>query len=235
MSPLNTKKLAGAVLGLTSLVSGAVAEATVLTFDGDFITGDSTVYDFSYDYGNRVTALEQNGFKYGLGAGFTPNITVEYINDPSDTPFTIWDSGYGDLLNVMGSCCAGFGEVWLVPDAGYSVVLHGFDVAPWNGDRGGNQVRVLDADDNVLFDSGLFTAIHANGHYHFPGEPIVSFSALRIINTTSNGALGFGYLGLDNVSFSQTVVPVPAALPLFLSAVAGVGLMRRTRRSPRAS
>lgn len=207
-----------------------MAQATVLTFSK--INGNSLDFYFSYNYGDRVTVLEDavNDFGYGLGAGFTPNITVEYITQDPSEPFSIWTGNYGDLSNVLGHNYEGFGEVILVPDAGYSVVLHGFDVAPWATDYEGSLVRVLDADDNVLFDSGLFDAIHANGHYHFPGDPIVSASALRIINTTQNGGLGFGYLGLDNVSFSQTPVPVPAALPLFLSALAGMGLMRRTRR-----
>lgn len=213
--------LALAALGVAALGGGA--QATVLTFSGSAFIQQSPVPDA---YGDRVTATTDavNGWDYGVGNGFTPNVVLSYPVQET-TPFSIWVAGFGDLSFALGHLNMGLGEVVLTPDPGYSVTLHSFDVAPWlEGTPVDSRVRVLDAADNVLFDSGLFDAV-VGQNYTFPTGPITSTSALRIINTTNNGTRGFGYLGLDNVSFSQAV-PEPS-FALVLCALGGLAISAR--------
>jgi hypothetical protein len=213
-------------LTATALALIAVAaQATVLTFDGLAAGGVVPA-----DYGDRVTATTDSvtGWQYGLGNGFTPNVVVDYSSQIGE--FSIWGAGYGDLTNVLGHYSSGLGEVVLTPDPGYSVVLHSFDVAPWSVGFPDSRVQVLNAAGDVLFDSGLFQVVLGT-HNTFPSSPIVSTSALRIVNTTNAGALGFGYLGLDNVSLSQ--VPEPSVLGLLGCGVAGIAWARGSQLKAR--
>lgn len=197
----------------------ASAGATVLTFDFGGMTQDQ----IPDDYGDRVITTNDlvNGFMYGMGNGFTPNVVVDYAADTGF--FDLWETGYGDLENALGhTLFEQTGEIVLTPDPGFRVTLNSFDVAGWltQTEWPDSQVLILDAVGNILFDSGLIT-ISSTGHVSFPGSPVSSATALRI------QLVNFGDLGLDNVNFDQSLVPIPAAVWLFGSALAGLALSRR--------
>lgn len=205
--------------------SAGAAQATTLNFD------DLALFAFiPQDYGDRATGTAADAFVYGEGEGYTPNVVVEYTTTNTPTPFNVWD-GYGDLSRALGhNQFSVLGDLVLRPDAGFRVVLHSFDLGAFQGNYTNSRVQVLDLDGTSLFDTGVFTALLAPagagpGHYTFPDNgPVSSGNGLRIVVTE------FGDLGLDNISFSQTPVPVPAALPLFASALAGIAALRRRRR-----
>lgn len=226
---------------LLGLSIATTSPATVLTFDGLGPDGRA----LATTYGDRVGALDDaiTGFGYGLGNGFTPNVEVSYSVDPvsgGGQGFTVWEVGYGDLVNSLGHALYDVtGDVLLTPDPGYRVTLNSFDVAAYFDDFPGSRVRVLDGDGAILFDSGPFTAEFRPGgagpddwfaaplgHYSPMGDAISSASGLRI------QLLDFGSLGLDNVNFEQAAVPVPATAVLLVTALAAA--LARARRRPRS-
>lgn len=206
---------------LTSNVS-----ATVLTFDGSSFGSVTLIPD---DYGDRVTNFGAPGDSliYGAAGGITPNVVVDYSPAANFSPFSNWTSGYGDLTNTLGHVLFNVpGEVVLTPDAGVTLTLHSFDIGAWLTDYADSRVRVIDSAGTVRFDSGVFTALLRPdgvnlGHYTFPFNPISSDLALRIEVTE------YGNLGLDNVQFSQSAVPLPTTLWLLAPALGGLGRLRR--------
>jgi hypothetical protein len=220
-----THRRAGLPAAVISLaLSAGSAQATILNFD------DLALFAFiPQTYGDRATGTAADAFVYGEGEGYTPNVVVEYTTTNTTTPFNVWN-GYGNLSKALGHNQFNvLGDLVLRPDAGFRVALHSFDLGAFQANYANSRVQVLDLDGTTLFDTGVFTALLAPagaeaGRYTFPGfGPLSSANGLRIVVTE------FGDLGLDNISFSQTPVPVPAALPLFASAVAGVVALRRRR------
>jgi hypothetical protein len=70
--------------------------STILTFEPP--KANRTV--ISQTYGDRVTAIEQGGFRYGSGGTpATANITVGY--GPAANDVKQWTTGYGDLTDVL--------------------------------------------------------------------------------------------------------------------------------------
>lgn len=217
---------ARAVLGVIFVLAVANVSATVLTFEG---TAFGSVTQIPDEYGDRVTnfGVAGDNLVYGAGGGMTPNVVVDYLPAAPFPPFTNWISGYGDLQNALGHSSFNVpGEVVLTPDAGFQVTLHGFDIGAWQTDYPDSRVRVLDNAGTVRFDSGVFTALFRPngvdfGHHSFSLNPITSSLALRIEVTE------YGDLGLDNVHFSQSAVPLPAAIWLLGAAAGGLGFRRR--------
>jgi hypothetical protein len=232
LSLLRVRGVGAAAAVACGALVGQAAGATVLTFDGSGLGPYAAVPEA---YGDRVTSMNDvgNGFEYALGEGFTPNVVVDYLT--AVPPFTVFPSGYGDLVNViMINNSEGFGEVVLTPDPGFSVTLHSFDVAVYAGGPTptDNRVRVLSAAGDVLFDSGDFL-LALNSHQTFPTGPITSTTALRIINTSNGGTAGFNALGLDNVSFSQAAVPEPGTVALLACGALGFAWRGRGRSAGR--
>lgn len=217
------------VAAAAALALGAgAAQATIITFN------DLAPFQTAPDnYGDRVAAADTDGFNYLEGFGFTPNVILEFEPYNTSQQYNAWN-GYSGLDQALGHNSFNVpGEVRLIPDAGFIVNLHSFDIGTWVTDYPNSRVRVFDLGDSIspLFDTGLVTLLaNPNGtgsdNYTF-GEatPWSSAAGLRIVIED------LGDLGLDNVSYSQTPVPVPAALPLFASALAGVAALRRLRRN----
>lgn len=223
--------LASAVLGLLACSLSTGVNATILTFDGATLENLAV---FPTTYGERVTTTDDlvNFFQYGLGNGFTPNISISYTVIGNTAGFSHEQLGYGDLTNVLTHSDFGVnGEIRLTPDPGYEVRLNSFDVAAWTGDPQGtgsfpsSRVQILDVVARAnLFDSGIFTAEFTAGRYTYPTGPISSASGLIIVLDN------FGDLAVDNINFDQVaVVPAPAGIWLLGTGVAAIWLRSRRK------
>ena len=177
--------------------------ATVLIFEP--ATGGFT--DFGVlppGYGNRVTAEIQDGFKYSLDGGPTPNIVVEY-NTNDFAPLFTWGNDYGDLTHVVFALEPKLFQMRLVADPGYQVILNSFDMAAWpHLDYTINSVQVIDDNGSVLFQQGN-AVIEGDGngpphtHYQFHGVSgqtvLIQFDSLNVDSDD---------VGIDNINFSQS-------------------------------
>ncbi|REJ97930.1 MAG: hypothetical protein DWQ35_01090 [Planctomycetota bacterium] len=215
---------------LTVISAGAAYGDTVLLFERS--NGFRLVSSSIPDYGDRVTATVQNGFRYG-GEANTPNVVASYRDQTS-----AWSTSYGDLINVIYTSAAdGILEATLTADPGYRVALHSFDLAGWNRtDYTINSVAVLnEANQPLYFQSNVLVQGDANGPQHttFNFVDLVA-PAITIRFDAANIMTGFGAqnIGLDNVRFSQ--VPEPSAgLIALLGATLSLGARARARRRRR--
>ena len=88
------------LVGLLGVVvaSGPVASAAVLTFEVDGIGNGNLL---PQEYGDRISAATMGSFTYGVDAGLTPNVLVDYASGGQQTPLNWWGSGYNDLFGVV--------------------------------------------------------------------------------------------------------------------------------------
>lgn len=226
-------RMAAIAAGLTMAAS---AQATVLTFDLNFpIDGFG---DFPAAYGDFVNAANDGLGSYGLGNGYTPNVSVDYrtwkisTNSVVFNHLDFWPTGFGGLTNVVYGVNGvdHFAELKLVPQAGFAVRLNSFDLAGYNQANHPNaQVRILDGVTNaVLVDYSPVTVLGSGG-------AISTFTP----NLTHAGPISirFGYdnwnIAIDNVNFDQiTAVPEPEAYALMLAGLGLVGWAARRRKAP---
>ena len=216
-------------IGMIVLLAGlAVAwpsagRATILTFD---IPGLIDWQEIPGAYGDSVTSIFDGLGYYGQGAGWTPNIAVEYRtfdlsdNSTRTSKLDYWSTGFGDLEDIAYSTSQWFmGEISLVPEAGWSVVLDEFDLGGY-GDQPDQTVRIVDENYQVLLD---YSPIDIMGGGHNASAPALTH--------TGTVRIQFGpswNTGIDNVHFHQ--VPEPATLALLgIGAVAVVRARRRAR------
>jgi hypothetical protein len=211
------------MLGVMLTVSAGVAAAdTVLIFED--AAGANT---HSQDYGDNVTANVQNGFRYG-GAADTPNVRADY------TGILSRDVDYGDLVNIIHTT-TGDNTIRfrLLADAGYTVALHSFDLAGHpHADYTIAGVEVLDGSNNVLFtQSNVLVQGDAVGPQHttMSFAPLVA-AELNIEVDVTGGPIQRRDVGLDNVRFSQALVPEPAAIALGLFIVPALAAARAARK-----
>ncbi len=144
------------------------SHATILEFDQmralgavvPIVSGN----DVPQDYGDRVAgtfqAVPGGTFTYGeAGEGFTPNVVVEYVSSgpAGGNDVSLWQDSYGDLMNVVfGNQSSNTLNVRLTSDAGFNVLLHGFDLGGWpNTDYTINAVRVLDGGSELFSQSDV--------------------------------------------------------------------------------
>lgn len=204
------------LLALAILTSPA--QATILTFDADSFCSS---WALCLDYGDRVTTTNDlaNGFRYGEGNGFTPNVVTDY--DSSNGNLSLYTFNYG-TVPALGNIEFGVpGSVTFTADSGFLVSLNSFVLSAWvsvpNPDT---TVRILDGSDNVLFEN-VFTAVASQSYpFNFGSEPLVA----EIIRIEINN---IGDTAISNIDFDQAVIPVPAAVWLFGSALGLLGWARR--------
>jgi hypothetical protein len=85
-------------VGVALLVSDAMA--VELIFEPE--TGDYfTTGILPSGYGDRVTSTVQNGFKYSLNGGATPNVITRFGSDDEMVILYAYPGQYGDLVNVV--------------------------------------------------------------------------------------------------------------------------------------
>lgn len=185
---------------------------TVLLFDpaaGIFPVGST----LPQTYGDRVTAATQGGFHYGTLGGTTPNLVADYGTN-GKTVITR-GSSFGDLLNVASTANHSPFEMTLTADSGFKAALSGFDLAGSpSHDWTIKSVQVLDGSNNILFSkSNVVIQGDASGarHTHFAFATPLSAAKLKIRFDASNLTTSGAAVGIDNVQFSQTVIP-PATI-----------------------
>jgi hypothetical protein len=214
----------GAVL--LAALPAADASATVLTFNQTMpAAGDSV--DVNQDYGDRVILGMNAVGNYGTAGGDTPNILVSYGGDATNDP-DYWTEGYGDLQHPIA-----FQEgenqfdITLTADPGFRVTLHSFKLAAYSGTGAGlDSVQILGATGTpLLSQDGVFPP--AGAHVAYPVTPLTDIVlTIRLLKTGGD----INLIGVDDVEFSQSVIPEPAGLALLtLGPLAGLLVRRRTR------
>src|SRR5438477_11356091 len=76
-----------------SMAAGLIFEPATGTFgDGGFLPAG---------YGDRITSAVQDGFKYDLTGGATPNVVSQFGSSDALVDIFTWSSNYGDLAHVV--------------------------------------------------------------------------------------------------------------------------------------
>lgn len=213
----------------------AAASATVLTFE---VSGGVVNHaNMPQSYGDNVAAALQGGHSYGVGAeGFTPNVVVDYGAAGEDP--ALWTTGYGDLTNVLFNDADNDTTFTtrFTADAGYLVSLLGFDLASFLS--GGQTIQgftIRDVGANtVLFSQGA-TFITGTTHNPFSFNGVSANTLELVIDLTGLGGVSDD-IGIDNIRFSQSLVPVGGGVPepsvwaMLLLGFFGAGAMVRSSR-----
>lgn len=216
-----------ATVTVTALFA-SVASATILTFDQKVPVSNSELVEQAY--GDNVTALtDGNDNSYGVGAeGFTPDVTVTYQGFNGSSPsIELWNTGYGDLTNVLYDEFDFVGrlEIRFEASPGFFVQLYDWDMATYSGsDDTIDFVRVLDGNDNVLanFPDQVISS-STRTSFDFASDPLTA-PVIRLQFDAGNLGGSSDNIGVDNIRFGQ-VVPEPASLVLL--SVAGLLVARR--------
>ena len=229
------RKTLSLALALAAVVAATPAAATVLTFEEVGVANNEIL---PATYGDNVNptctdigCCDDHGC-YEMGGGFTPNVSVEYATlNPSNGTLVFpylkyWDlnryeRGYGDLRDVAFAVQDRMiAEVSLVPEAGFRVVLNGFDLAGYNlQDIDHQMVRIVDGRGGVLLDlsdvhveggelvtadavsnsgSGSSSTLVSGSHTTIKFDPpLISSETIRIRFGVSNK------VAIDNIDFDQ--------------------------------
>lgn len=232
-----------------------LAHATILLFDQErdaatqsTVGPTSSGGNLPEDYGDHVTgavmAVPGGFFTYGEGGeGFTPNVSVDIFSaaaTPTNSRVSLWQTGYGDLVNVIfaegpGTAGAPLLSVRLTAAPGYAVDLYGFELAGFGADYVIAGVSVfagattLFSETDVLVQGDPFGPLHTTFAFTMP----LSAPELLLQVDLSNLASGIqDNVAMDSIRFGQTpppaLVPLPVSLWLFGSGLAGLlGIVRR--------
>jgi hypothetical protein len=248
---------AGLLLGCTAAADATVLTFDVFTDPAKTTFAQNNV--INQGYGDNVTDFDPAGpvngkyVRYGSGGGATPNVAVSYrywyIPDPTDpnpgvngeTNGYLWNEDYGDLTNVIYDNFANWlTEVRFTAAPGYQVTLESFDIAAWpstvnNTSLAGMTVKaVTDANspgsvtlwsagpDGAVLVRGDVAGVDVHDHYT-PNVTVQSGTTLSLLYGDH------GNLGIDNIRFSQSLIPEPASLAL----LAGAMVVSASRRRPR--
>lgn len=227
------------------------AGATILLFDQQRDAATATVVlptssggTLPADYGDNVTAavvaVAGGFFTYGDGGeGFTPNIVLDLLSaagGPGNPRVDLWQTGYGDLVNVVFGEGPGIGGAPMLSavftaDSGFVVDLYGFDLAGFpNADYTIAAVEVF-SDGTPMFSA---TDVLVEGDLSGPRHTTFSFrtplSGTQILLQLDLSNLPAGMqdnIGLDSIRFGQTPPPVPepstATLLLFALGLLAAG------------
>jgi hypothetical protein len=180
---------------------------TVLTLDP--ATGSYANYSaLSQNYGDRVTAATQNGFKYGTAGGTTPKVVASYGGTGFGTAET-WQTGYGDLKsNIFPAPNGTKFQLTLTADSAYNVTLSSFDMASFGGDYTIASLKVIDGAGHVLSSktNQKIWGTTSPHHTHYSFATPLKAQTLKIQFDSTNAGGGGWNTGLDNVQFGQAAL-----------------------------
>jgi len=253
------------VLGVLA-ASPVLARATILVFDQERDAAtQSTVQPAAsggtlpVDYGDQVTGSMMNVpggvFTYGeAGEGFTPDVTVDIFSaaaTPTDARVSLWESGYGDLLNVIfaegpGTAGAPLLSVRFTAAPGFAVDLYGFDLAGFGSDYVIAGVSVLAGATTLFSETDVLVQGDLSGPRHTTfafGTPLSAPELLLQVDLSNLPPGIQDNVGMDSIRFGQTPpadqedpdpgneVPEPGTLALlglgFAALRLGVGTRKR--------
>jgi hypothetical protein len=227
---MRTIRTLSAVLCASYLLSSAYA--TVLTFDN--VDPDNAPYNgqvIPFDYGDRVNASNaDSGGRTGfdLMHGATPNVAVQmftanYSNWSLLDNLFVWRFQYADLTDVAYHSYLQGARFIFTADPGYYVRLHSFQMGGWRGDYTLPFLEVL-VDGNPVF-TQTNVAISGTTANTFSFDP----------NVVRGGVIEIRFgnewnVAIDNIGFSQELIPEPASLTLLGAGLAGLALRRRNKK-----
>lgn len=230
--------------------SPAPADATVLLFDqerdaatqsmvGPTSSGGTVPADYGDHVTGAVTSVPGGFFTYSeAGEGYTPDVSLDIFSaaaTETDPRVNLWQTGYGDLVNVIfaegpGTAGAPLLSVRLTAAAGYMVELYGFDLAGFGTDYTIAGVSVV-ADAATLFsEADVLVQGDLSGPLHttFAFDNPLSAPELLLQIDLSNLPPGVqDNVGLDNLRFGQNPPGVPEPSTLFLAVCIAAALALR--------
>jgi len=231
MRAMRAIRTLSAVLCASYLLSSAYA--TVLTFDN--VDLDDPPYNeqpIPLNYGSRVDAsgVDVDGrTNFDLTYGETPNVAVQmFTANYSDwsqlTNLFVWVSNYADLTDVAYHSFNQGARFIFTADSEYYVRLHSFQMGGWpNTNRTLPFLEVL-VDGNPVFTQTniVISGTTANTFSFDPDVVKGGVIEIRFGNDWN--------VAIDNIGFSQELIPEPASLTLLGAGLAGLALRRRTRK-----
>ena len=224
-------RFAVVAFAFSMVVFASPAKAIVMTFDIDGLNCWDNIPD---TYGDNVTSQDMGAFHYGLGNGFTPNVTVDYrtLQVGGGGGGTIvdhlkfWKTDYGDLVAIAAPQePRSTAEISLVPQAGWGVCLNSFDLAGWlRADHLEQPLIVYDQNYNVLLD---LSGLTVSGSSHTNVEPNLVYAGTLHIQYGDNYNVG-----IDNLNFDQVKVPeVSSTLGLLGLTLAAIRVLKARSRN----
>lgn len=179
-------------------------------------------------YGDRVNnTTDPNGYgTYGVGNGFTPNVIVDYTG-PNHRLVAVQPQeggGYAFGTSFHGSQYT----ITLSADAGFNVRLNSVTIKNTDIPNTPQTETFQVWADGTHLTSLDFTYDNAVD----PTDFTFSLLAHSISIIADSAFVGIAALNFDQVAVAAT--PIPAALPLFASGLAGLGFAR-WRRNKKAA
>jgi hypothetical protein len=246
------------LLGLFAVLSALPARATILLFDQQRDAATQSIVGptasggvLPGDYGDNVTgatmAVPGGFFTYGeAGEGFTPDVTVDIYTSlatPTDPGARLWQTGYGDLVNVVfsdgpGTAGAPVLNILFTASPGHVVDLYGFDLAGFsNTDYTIAAVEVFGGAVSLFSETNVLVEGDLTGPRHTPFAFATPFSASEILLRLDLSNLASGIqdnIGIDSIRFGQTppAIPEPGTGVLVLFGLA-LTAMARSKRAAR--
>lgn len=215
-------------IGLVACLYSGMAWATIIDFSN--LSGNGT--QIADNYASRVDASGtdiggRTGFDTTFGA--TPNVAVEMYSvdypawTPRVAPLSLWETSYSDLYKVAYHASGEGALIRFTADSGYWVRLHEFQMGAWpNTNRILPTLEVL-VDGSVVFSQTNITISGATAST-FTFDPDV-YKGSEIVIRFGND----WNVGIDNIGFSQELIPEPASLLALSVGLAGL-VRRRLRR-----
>jgi hypothetical protein len=216
------------------LLSTTLVHASILTFD--FNPALPNYGDIPDTYGDNITAVNMGSFGYGMGNGFTPNITTDYAMRSTTTDALVlsnldsWNVNYGDLTNIAFVPVNGgnYGQITLTAGAGMQVRLNSFDLGGYSQSNHLNSIVRIRVD-GLLVTDFLGTILGAGGT-HSTFTPALTGTTIQIEYGHNDWNVGIDNINFDEVAPTTSSVPEPTSLALGSLGLAALAVVHRRKR-----